>query len=526
MPFMRKTSAVIAALWIIIGFCHCSKADGSIKSLQKKSSQRIRAIISPQPRSLIPYEGEHYVDGQFTEIIFDNLVRANYLGNLSPELAENWQISPDHREYTFYLRRNVFFHNGSSFTAADVVFTLEKLIEKAQGKYAEISFIDGYEDFLMKRTRHVRGIRMIDDYTLLIRLNENFKFFLQFMAAEYTAILPEDYAGLSEEVFRKEPVGTGPFRLVHTGSETIESRQFLVFSLEKNRGYFVPIGNLDAIDFYAINGPIDTVSKENFDILYISNSEIPELVSQPDFRIINSSHSILNFLILNPNENNWIRERKVRQLINYAINREDLVHKVFQRQALPAYSMMPYGLLGHNPYYRLDYARAATLRAELPPGRISFTIMTAASDERPLVAEFVRRELAKFNVEAKIITIDDDYDYFNNRILNTNSSVILGGIPDYPSSYHFITHLVEPNGYYNAFKFTFPELQARIKTLPGVDTVGEARTLTDISAIFERDSFYVPLYYNSSFIAIRNRIKAIGYKYGEIADFASLEVEE
>jgi hypothetical protein len=59
-----------------------------------------------------------------------------------------------------------------------------------------------------------------------------------------------------------------------------------------------------------------------------------------------------------------------------------------------------------------------------------------------------------------------------------------------------------------------------------VDTVSEARTLTDISAIFERDSFYIPLYYNSNFFAIRDRIKAIGFKYGEIIDFASLEVEE
>ena len=109
--------------------------------------------------------------------------------------------------------------------------------------------------------------------------------------------------------------------------------------------------------------------KEYFDLLYISNSEIPELAGKPDFRIINSSYNIINFLILNPNENDQMRERKVRQLINYAINREDLVRKVFHHQAVPAHSMMPFGLLGHNPYYRLDYSPRRNDPRRAAPGQ-------------------------------------------------------------------------------------------------------------------------------------------------------------
>lgn len=521
---MKKIAPVGAALCLLLACSCCSPAGGGAK--RPKHLQRVRAAIFPQPKSLIPVEGEHYVDGQFTEIIFNNLVQADYQGSLSPELAESWEISPDHREYTFRLRKNVVFHDGRPFTAADAVFTLEKLIEKAQGKYAEVNYIDGNEDFLQRRTRHVRGIRAVNSHALQIRLNREFKFFLQFMAAEYAAILPLDYAGLSEEDFRRKPVGTGPFRLARTESETVGARRYLVFRLERNPDYFARTGNLDGIDFYAANGPIDSGSHGHFDILFASTSEIPLLAGMPEFKVVNSSHGVLNFLVLNPKENAWMRERKVRQLINHAINRENLVSQVFKNQALPAHSMMPFGLLGYNPYYRLDYARAATLRAELPPGKISFTVMTVASDARDRVAEFVRHELAKFNVEMKVVTIDDQYDYFTNLIYKTDTSIILGGIPDYPSSYHFITHLVEPNGYYNAFKFAFPELQKVIQTLPGADTVSETRTLTEINAAFEDDSFYVPLYHIASFVAIRDRIKVIGFKYGEIADFAGLEVEE
>jgi oligopeptide transport system substrate-binding protein len=523
---LKKASAFIAAFGIMLVFCRCAPPDRSDRKSAQKTSRQIRAVIFPQPRSLLPYEGNYYVDGQLTDIIFSNLVKANYLGNLAPELAESWEISPDHREYTFHIRKNVRFHNGRQLTVTDVVFTLEKLIEKAQDKFAEIHYIDGVEDFISKKTSRVRGIQKIDDFTVKIRLNEEFKYFLQFLSAEYTSILPDAYAGLSEAVFRKNPVGSGPFQLTGSEKKAIGSKQFLVFKFKKNRNYFEPTGNLDEIDFYSANTPIDTATKEYFDLLYISNSEIPELAGKPDFRVINSSYNIINFLLLNPNENSQMQDQRLRQLVNYAINREELVRKVFHRQAVPAHSMMPFGLLGHNPYYHLDYGRANKIRAALPQEKITFTVMTVAKDERQLVAEFVRRELAKFNVEVKVITIADQYEYFNNLIYSTKTSVVLGGIPDYPASFHFLTHLVEKNGYFNVFKLAFPKLQARLKTLPSVDIIQETRMLAEINADFESDSIYIPLYYYSNFIAIRNRIKTISFKYGDITDFANLEVAD
>ena len=524
--FKNKAAVVLAVLLVSLAFPACSRPGGGAAEPRKKSPRKLRAIIVPQPGSLLPHEGIYYVDGQLSDAIFNNLVFANYMGSLSPELAENWEISPDHRQYTFHLRRGVRFHDGRPFTAADVAFTLENLIRKAQGKYAEINYIDGCEDFLGKRTPHVRGIRILDDHTVQLSLNAEFKFFLPFLAAEYTAIIPAAYAGKSEEDFRWHPVGTGPFRLAGTANRTIGSRQYRVYTLEKNRKYFAASGNIDTIDLYTTNTAISADAFGHFDLLFISDSEMPALATKPEFKIVNSSPSILNFLILNPDENDWMRQLQVRQLVYYAINREKLVHDVFQNQAMPAHSMIPFGLLGHNPYYRLDYSRAAAIRSALPQGRISFTLLTVAKDRRRQVGEFVRRELAKFDVDVKLITMSDQFEYFTSQIYDTAASVIMGGIPDYPSSYHFLSHLVEPNGYYNVRKFSLPWLQARIQALPSMSTVSEARALAEISAACEREALYVPLYHYSNFVAMRNHIKAITFKYGEVADLARLEVIE
>lgn len=521
---MKNAWPLGATLCLLLACGHCSRGDNPAPV--KKTPLHARAVIVPQPQSLIPQEGDIYVDSQFTEIIFSNLVRANYLGNLSPELAESWEISPDHREYTFHLRRGVRFHDGRPFTAADVVFTLEQLMRKTPGRFAEVTAIEGYDDFLSARAARVRGLQPLDDHTLRIRLIENFKFFLQFLAAEYTAIVPRNYAGLDEAAFRRKPIGTGPFRLVRTGTETVGPREFTVFRLERFRDHFAPAGNLETLDFYSANTTVTPDEIEHFDILYLSNSEISLFTGKRDFRIINSAPNIINFLVLNPEENSQMRDRRVRQLINYGIDREELVAKVFRRRAVPAHSMMPFGLLGHNPYYRIEYSRAATIRAELPPGRIRFTILTVDNDQRQLVAEHISRTLARFNIEVRVVTVTDQYDYFTNRIYHTDTSVMLGGIPDYPSSYHFLTHLVEPSGYYNVFHFSAPGLHSLIRQLPSTSTVAETRLLAEIGAALENESLYIPLYHMANFVAARSRIRTIAFNYGEVIDFASLEVVE
>ena len=525
MPSLRKVLPLAVALAsVALALGRCSPA-AKPQAKHKPPTLRVQAFILPQPRSMIPREGNVYVDGQFTELIFNNLVKAKYLGNLAPELAESWTISPDHREYTFHLRRNIRFHDGRPFTAADVVFTMEELIRKAAEKFTEIKCIDGYEEFLDRRSATVRGLQVLDDHTVRILLDKNFKFFLQFLAAEYAAIVPRDYAGRDEAVFRSHPVGTGPFRLAGSETRTMHSQEFTVYRLEFNPDYFLPVGNVAVIDFYSANTAISSQCKESFDILYISNKEILEMARKPDYRVINSSYNIINLLILNPNENSQMRERKVRQLINYAINREDLARIVFHRKVLPAHSIMPYGLLGHNPYYRLDYSRAEKIRAEMPPGRIRFTILTP-EDERQRVAEYIAQTLARFDIEVQVIPVANQYDYWSTRIYHTQTSIMLGAIPDYPASYHFLTHLVEPNGYYNIFGFALPELKARIDSLPSSDTMEETRTLAEINAGFESESLYIPLYYDSNYVAIRSRISAAAFNYGEIIDFAGLEVAE
>ena len=508
MRFMNRASVLLAALLLILASAGCSDPDDGAAAPKIHVPRRLRAVIVPQPGSLFPHEGSNYVDGQLSDAIFNNLVYANYMGSLSPELAENWDISPDHRQYTFHLRRGVRFHDGRPFSAADVVFTLENLIAKAQGKFAEINYIEGNEDFLNKRTPGVRGIRVIDDHTVQIRLNSEFKFFLPFLAAEYAAVIPAGLAGKSEADFRWHPVGTGPFRLARSENRVSGSRHYRVFSLERNRSYFAATGNLDAIDFYTSQHRHRRCHCRRLrPPVHFRPTRSPGWRASTSSRFINSSPTILNFLILNPGENDRMRQLKVRQLIYFAINREELVRQVFQNQAMPAHSMIPFGLLGHNPYYRLDYSprrRHPRRAAARDASRFTIADREPRTDRRELVAEFVRRELAKFDVDVKVVTIADPVRILLHPDLRLRRQRHPGRHPGLPVLFPF-PHATwwSPTAITTSSGSRFPGLQARIKTLPSLDMVSEARMLAEINAALEREALYVPLYHYSNFIAIR-----------------------
>ncbi len=525
-PRTRAGALLLLALPALLAAA-CSRGE-SRASAGRPRSGRLRAVIVPRPVSLLPYEGIHYADGQLTDAIFSNLVYADHRGRLSPELAQSWEVSADHRVYTFHLRRGVRFHDGRPFTAADVVFTLQNLMAKTRGRYVEMQCIEGSAAFLAGAAPRVSGLRVLDDRTVQVRLASEFKYILHFLAAEYTAVLPQGLAGRSEEEFRRRPVGTGPFRLAGSEERLEGGRSYRVFRLERDPGYFAPGGNVGAIDFYTFDrgGDGSSTGAVPFDMVFVTNDELEQLALRGGRHVFNSAPTTLNFLVLNPAGNEWLRRPALRQLIYCAIDRERLVREVFHNQALPAHSMMPFGLLGQSPYYRLDYARAAALRAQLPPGRIAFDLLTVANNKRGQVGEFVRRELARFNIDVHVVTLDDAFAYFTREVYRTGASVILGGVPDYPAAYHFLTHLVEPGGYYNIRGFSLPAVQSRVATLPGADTVSEARSLAWISAELEREALYVPLYYNASFVALRPSVSGLTFKFGEVADLALLEVHE
>ena len=189
--------------------------------------------------------------------LFSRLLLPNPDGFWSPDLAERWEIAADGTSYTFFLRKNALWHDGTPVTAKDVAFTF-KLNLTSPFKFAgALTAIKGAEDFQNGVTDEVTGIVVVDDYT--IRFDQEFPSgqFLLSCCGQWDGIpiLPEHILGSvdTEELsthafFTSEPVGTGPFKFVNFVRD-----QFVEF--EANDDYFFGRPKIDRVIYRVIKSP-------------------------------------------------------------------------------------------------------------------------------------------------------------------------------------------------------------------------------------------------------------------------------
>src|SRR5437773_1082941 len=166
-------------------------------------------------------------------------------GKFIPDAAESWQISPDGLLYTFKLRKNVLFHDGSKVDAAAVKFTVERIMDPAT-KSSFRSFLES-----------VHSVEVIDPLTVQIRLKQPYAFMLHMLAAYRMGLVLASPANIQkytpEERRAGKPeavVGCGPFKLV----EWVKGSHLVMDRFDK---YFVPgLPYLDRVVIRVIKDPV------------------------------------------------------------------------------------------------------------------------------------------------------------------------------------------------------------------------------------------------------------------------------
>ena len=198
---------------------------------------RIKGFLTPFNRVFDPALPSHYF---VCEQLYDGLVRFDNHFNPMPALAEYWTVSNGGMRITFHLRRGVRFHNGRELTAADVKYSLERLVKNRPGNTTYQYFtrkVEGAEAFWQGQAPEVSGFRAVDPSTFEIRWTRPFgPFALSLLGMYYCKILPKDLLESQGKNFFQKPVGTGPFKF----AEWIRSPRLDILGvvLERNPTYF------------------------------------------------------------------------------------------------------------------------------------------------------------------------------------------------------------------------------------------------------------------------------------------------
>ena len=247
-------------------------------------AKTLNFALAGNPDTLDPHKTSGTLTFQTIKSFYDTLAEPDMNGKIVPALAERWEVSDDALVWTFYLKKDVEFHNGNKLTSKDVKATFERIMDKATGSPKAKEF------------KSIIGIETPDDFTVVLKVKEPTSPLLASLASGWGAILPKDLIDAGHD-FGAQPVGTGPFVL----KKWIRDSQIV---LEKNNNYWMKgLPKLDEIIMHII--PERAVSVQGLisgqvDVAYvIDKDDLPMLEASPDVKIEKSLTALIMVMSMN-----------------------------------------------------------------------------------------------------------------------------------------------------------------------------------------------------------------------------------
>ncbi|PMQ01454.1 MAG: ABC transporter substrate-binding protein [Dictyoglomus sp. NZ13-RE01] len=347
-----------------------------------------------------------------THQIFDTLVK--YKPNnteVVPNLATSWTVSKDGKVWTFRLRKNVKFHDGTDFDAEAVKFNFDRWMDEKNpyhvgGEFEYWGYMFGGFPGVVK------SVTVVDKYTIRFTLERPLAPFLSNLAMPCFAIASPTAIKKYGEDFFKNPVGTGAFKFVSwTKGDKIV--------LEANKNYWDGAPYLDRIIFRSIpdnSARFMELEAGTIDIMDGVNPEDVEKARQnPNLQVILRPSLNVGYLAMNMDKKPF-DDVRVRLAINYAINKKTLVEAFFGKGlAMVAKNPIPPSLWGYNDKiedYPYDPAKAKELLKEAGYPNGFKTTLWAMPVPRPYnpqprkLAEAVQGYLKAVGIDAEIVTFD------------------------------------------------------------------------------------------------------------------------
>ncbi|SES68213.1 glutathione ABC transporter substrate-binding protein [Anaerobranca gottschalkii] len=341
-------------------------------------------------RSLDPHATNDQPSSRVMKQIYNTLVVMDENMNIVPGLATDWQ-QIDELTWEFTLRQGVKFHNGEELKASDVKFTLDRMV--ASGQVAHIvSFIESVE--------------APEDYKVIINLKEPFAPILAHLAHTAASILNEKAVTEAGDDYGTKPVGTGPFKFVSWQSGDR-------ITLEAFEDHFAGAPKVKRVVFRNITeGTNRTIALETgeVDIAYdIEPIDKRKVIDHPDLNLIEEPSLSMAYIGFNMNREPF-NIKEVRQAINYAINRQDIIDAVLYGAGQIGTSPIAPQVFGFNPNikeseYNVEKAKELLKQAGFENG-FKTTIWTNDNPVRIQIATIVQSQLRDVGIDVTIETLE------------------------------------------------------------------------------------------------------------------------
>ncbi|MBI5964621.1 MAG: peptide ABC transporter substrate-binding protein [Chloroflexi bacterium] len=403
--------------------------------------------------------------GSGDKLAYSGLVSFDPNLNITPDLAETWDVSSDGTVYTFHLRANAKFHDGRAVTAQDFAYSWERAASPAMASDTVLTYLSdivGVKEMVAGQADHISGLTVVDDHTLQVTIDAPKPYFVLKLTYPTAFVVDRNNVEQNGEWYR-QPNGTGPYKL-------IEWTSFEHIVYQANQDFYLGMPSIPyvVVNLYA-GDPQRLYETGEVDITGVYSIERFLDPAEPLHNELISGVGLCTGYVVFDTTRPPFDDVNVRKAFSMAFNRQQYIDVVMSGHALPAVGLYPPGLPGFSyelqglPY---DPAQARDLLKQskyggaegLPP--IVYTDAGIGSSVGADVSAMA--EMWQKNLGVTITVENIEPNFFSELMYSGRHGQLLssGWCADYPDPENFADVLFHTGSIQNVGEYSNPALDA------------------------------------------------------------------
>ena len=510
--FSRISFLILTILCILsVLSVACKNSQSNIEPPGKNDVLNLYGI---DPHTLDPAISGDSTSHQYVTQIFSGLVRLDNNLEPIPDIAEKWGISDDGMTYTFYLRKDVKFHDGTQVTASDFKYSWERACNPATGSSTAETYLGdiiGVKETLSGGDPEIKGLIVKGDYILEVNIDAPRSYFLYKLTYPTTFVIDRKNVESGKNWWHN-PNGTGPFKL---GQWTEGDRLVLVW----NDQYYGEPAKLSRVNFSLWGGvPIVMYETGEIDVtgVPVSFKDRVTDINDPFYNELRIFPEFSFYFIGFNSEKPPFNDYYVRAAFSMAIDKEKITSIIYRDMVEPADGILPIGMPGFNEglaglEYNPDKARDMLQNSSygnidiLPP----ITLTTAGwggiiSQELEAIIDQWRQTLG---VDVKVRQLEPER-YIYKLAEEKDELFDIGWVADYPHPQGFLSVLFETGVKNNYGGYSDPEVDALLNEASlEKDLSTSLEIYSRVERLLVEKACCIPLFFGENYLLVKPYVK-------------------
>ncbi|RYL95140.1 ABC transporter substrate-binding protein [Sporolactobacillus sp. THM7-4] len=490
---MKVKSYFIVLIILILTVTAGCSTSGSKTQSQSQSDKQLVIGLDDDPPQLDPQKSSAAVDRQVFQSIFNTLVDIDKNGKIIPELATSWNISKDGKTYTFNLRKNVKFQDGTAFNADAVKFNFERELNQKFGspRLSEIGLIS--------------QVKVTNPYQVQLVLKQPFSPLLSILTDRSGMMLSPAAVKKEGAGFSNHPVGTGPYKF----ENRVKQDHITVTAFKDYWGKKPKVQTIVYHPYTDGNVRLTNLTSGSVDLVNtIDYKDINQVKKNPNLKV--SEKAAIGFQGLTLNVKRApLNNVKIRQAINLAIDRNAIARVIFHNGVTPANGPIPTGSWAHDSSIKVpagDTNVARKLVADSGLKNVQFTLkIPAGSSQNQQLGQMIQSMLKKAGITVKLEQVE--FGTMIQQGIDHNFDAINLGWSGRIDPDGTIYSWFATNGSNNDMGYSNPKVDQWLNQARTISARPErAQIYHKVAQQLWKDAPYIALYYPNDFKVMKKNV--------------------